>query len=76
LEPANKWLAVYAAKLKERLRASMPDLVDELVDQDILGMQMVRIWVFIPPVYAVSTCTPPITSGFLTGYRRFKGLVG
>jgi hypothetical protein len=28
----------------------MPDLVDELVDQDILGMQMVRIWVFIPPV--------------------------
>ncbi|WRT70288.1 uncharacterized protein IL334_007286 [Kwoniella shivajii] len=40
LEPANKWLAVYAPKVIERLRGVIPEIADELVDQDILAMQM------------------------------------
>jgi hypothetical protein len=40
--PANKWLSVYAPQVRERLRQYLPDLVDELNDQDVLAMQMVR----------------------------------
>ncbi|OCF61165.1 hypothetical protein L486_00810 [Kwoniella mangroviensis CBS 10435] len=40
LEPANKWLAVYAPKVIERLRGIIPEIADQLVDQDILAMQM------------------------------------
>ncbi|WWD03521.1 hypothetical protein V865_001574 [Kwoniella europaea PYCC6329] len=40
LEPANKWLGVYAPKVIERLRGIIPEIADQLVDQDILAMQM------------------------------------
>ncbi|KAK1926605.1 histidine phosphatase superfamily [Papiliotrema laurentii] len=40
LVPANKWLSVYAPQVRERLRQYLPDLVDELNDQDVLAMQM------------------------------------
>ncbi|WWC64640.1 uncharacterized protein I303_107251 [Kwoniella dejecticola CBS 10117] len=40
LEPANKWLAVYAPKVIDRLKAIVPEFAEELVDQDILAMQM------------------------------------
>ncbi|KAI9638280.1 histidine phosphatase superfamily [Dioszegia hungarica] len=40
LEPANKWLALYAGRVRERLSSLMPFLIDELDDQDVLGMQM------------------------------------
>ncbi|WWC91642.1 uncharacterized protein L201_006588 [Kwoniella dendrophila CBS 6074] len=40
LEPANKWLSVYAPKVIERLRGEIPELAEELNDQDILAMQM------------------------------------
>ena len=43
LKPANQWLAVYAARMKDRLRDHIPDLVDNLNDQDILAMQMVGV---------------------------------
>lgn len=40
LVPANQWLSVYAPKVIDRLRAYIPDLADDLVDQDVLAMQM------------------------------------
>lgn len=41
--PANQWLSVYAPKVIDRLREYIPDLADDLVDQDVLAMQMVNI---------------------------------
>ncbi|WVR07739.1 hypothetical protein IAU60_004782 [Kwoniella sp. DSM 27419] len=40
LEPANQWLSVYAPKVIDRLKGVIPDVAEELVDQDILAMQM------------------------------------
>ncbi|RXK39846.1 hypothetical protein M231_02903 [Tremella mesenterica] len=40
LKPANQWLAVYAPRVRQRLRKHIPDLVERLNDQDILAMQM------------------------------------
>jgi hypothetical protein len=39
LRPANKWLSVYAPKIRERLNETLGNV--GLVDQDILAMQMV-----------------------------------
>ncbi|OCF38157.1 hypothetical protein I316_00381 [Kwoniella heveanensis BCC8398] len=40
LEPANQWLSVYAPRVIDRLKGIMPEVADELIDQDILAMQM------------------------------------
>ncbi|KAK4686422.1 acid phosphatase, partial [Tremellales sp. Uapishka_1] len=40
LVPANKWLKVYAARVKARLSETIPAFAAELSDQDVLGMQM------------------------------------
>ncbi|WVF73032.1 hypothetical protein IAT40_007850 [Kwoniella sp. CBS 6097] len=40
LVPANQWLSVYAPRVIERLKGIMPEVADELIDQDILAMQM------------------------------------
>ena len=41
--PANKWLKVYAARIRHRLKGEIPSLAPELSDQDILAMQMVSV---------------------------------
>ncbi|ORY25534.1 histidine phosphatase superfamily [Naematelia encephala] len=40
LEPASKWLDIYAPKVRARLAGTIPGLAEKLDDQDILAMQM------------------------------------
>jgi hypothetical protein len=41
LKPAQKWLSVYAPRIRKRLSSHLPHIASDLTDQDILAMHMV-----------------------------------